>query len=62
MGQLLITCAVAHIATVLTNGKNTVSRKIRDIHLTTAEKIVLMTGLGLMMIGAIIESIAINSL
>lgn len=62
LGQLLITCAVAHIATVLTNDKNTVTRKIRDIHLTTAEKIVLMTGLGLMLVGAIIESIAINSL
>ena len=62
LGQLLITCAVAHIATILTNGKKTVTRKIRDIHLSTAEKIVLMTGLGLMLVGAIIESIAINSL
>jgi hypothetical protein len=62
MGQLLITCAVAHIATILTSGKKTVTRKIRNIHLTRAEKVVLMTGFALMMIGAIIESIAINSL
>lgn len=62
LGQLLITCAVAHIATVLSSGKNTVTRKIRDIQLTTAEKIVLATGFALMLIGAIIESFAINSL
>ena len=62
MGQLLITCAVAHIATILTSGKKTVTRKIRNIHLTGAEKVVLMTGFALMMIGAIIESIAINIL
>ena len=62
MGQLLITCAVAHIATVLTNGKETVTRKIKDVHLTTAEKIALTAGFALMLAGAIIESIAINSL
>lgn len=62
MGQLLITCAVAHIAIILTSGRKTVTRKIRHIHLTRAEKIALMIGLSLMMIGAIIESIAINSL
>ncbi|MHB8072383.1 hypothetical protein [Desulfosporosinus fructosivorans] len=62
MGQLLITCAVAHIATVLTSGKKTVTRKIRDIHLTSAEKIVLISGFALMLVGAIIESIGINTL
>ena len=62
LGQLLITCAVAHIATVLSSGKNTVTRKIRDIQLTTAEKIILATGFALMLVGAIIESFAINSL
>lgn len=62
LGQLLITCAVAHIATVLSSGKNTVTRKIRDIQLTTAEKIVLAAGFALMLVGAIIESFAINSL
>lgn len=62
MGQLLITCAVAHIAIILTNGKNTMTRKIRDIRLTRTEKIVLITGFALMLIGAIIESVAINTL
>jgi len=62
MGQLLITCAIAHIATVLTNGKNTFTRKIRDIHLTRSEKTIFITGLTLMLAGAVIESIAINIL
>lgn len=62
MGQLLITCAIAQMAIILTNGKKTVTRKIRDIHLKRAEKLVLMTGFALMMIGAIIESVAINIL
>jgi hypothetical protein len=61
-GQLLITCAVAHIAIVLTSGKKTVTRKIRDIHLTRAEKTVLIIGFALMLVGAAIESIAINAL
>jgi hypothetical protein len=62
MGQLLITCSLAHIATILTSGKNTVTRKLKDIHLTIAERIVFMAGFSLMLIGAIIESNAINSL
>ncbi len=61
-GQLLITCAVAHIAMVLTSGKNTVTRKIRDIHLTRAERTILTIGFTLMLVGAVIESIAINTL
>lgn len=62
MGQLFITCAVAHIATILTSGKKTITRKIRDIHLTRAEKIVLMIGFTLMLVGAIVESVAITNL
>lgn len=62
MGQLLITCSVAHIAIILTNGKNTVIQKIRDIRLTTSEKAVFGAGLAFMLVGAIIESIAINGL
>lgn len=62
MGQLFITCAVAHIATILTSGKNTVTRKMRDIHLTRAEKIILTIGFVSMLVGAVIESIAINIL
>lgn len=61
-GQSLITCAVARIATVLTSGKNTVTRKIRDIRLAKSEKLVLIMGFVLMLIGAVIESVAINTL
>lgn len=38
-GQLFITCAVAKIATVLTSGKNTATRKIKDIHLTNVNRL-----------------------
>jgi hypothetical protein len=61
-GQLLITCAVAHIATVLTSGKNTITKKIKDIRLTKTEKTVLIAGFVLMLTGAIVESISINAL
>ncbi|ROR23981.1 hypothetical protein EDD66_112112 [Mobilisporobacter senegalensis] len=62
MGQLLITCSIAHIAVILTNGKKTVTRKVRDIRLTKGEKMVLMTGIVFMLAGAIIEGIAINTI
>lgn len=62
MGQLLITCAIAHVATILTSGKNTVTRKIKDIRITNPEKLLLAAGFVLMFIGAVIESIAINAL
>ncbi|MDF2543133.1 MAG: hypothetical protein K0S47_2851 [Herbinix sp.] len=62
MGQLLITCAIAPIGMVLSSGKKTVTRKIINIHLSKAEKVVLITGFALMLVGAIIESITINSL
>ncbi len=61
-GQLLITCAAAHISTVLTNGKNTITKSFKDIQLSKAEKLVLFTGLVLMLTGAVVESIAINAL
>lgn len=62
LGQLLITCSLAHIATICSNGKKTVTRKLRDIHLSTSEKLVLLIGFAFMLTGAIIESISINSL
>jgi hypothetical protein len=62
MGQLLITCATAHIATILTSGKNTVARTVREIRLTNPEKTALMAGIVFILIGAVIESIAINTL
>lgn len=61
LGQLLITCALARIATILTSGKNTVTRKIRDIRLSRAEVIVLALGFALMFVGAVVESLAINA-
>ena len=60
MGQLLIVCSIAHIATILTNGKNTTIRKLRDIHLFKSERLIFVVGLILMLIGAAVESVAIN--
>ncbi|HBR03878.1 MAG TPA: hypothetical protein DD738_14860 [Ruminiclostridium sp.] len=59
-GQLLIACSAAHIATILTSGKNTVTKKIRDIRISKSERITFVIGSSLMLIGAIVESIAIN--
>ncbi len=61
-GQLLITCAAAHIATILTSGKTTITKSFRDIHLSKAEKLALLIGLAFMLIGAVVESIAISAL
>ncbi|BCJ93183.1 hypothetical protein acsn021_07520 [Anaerocolumna cellulosilytica] len=62
IGQLLITCALARIAIVLTSGKETKTRKIQEINLTKAEKFTLTSGFILMLVGAVIESVAINML
>lgn len=59
-GQLLIACSMAHIATILTSGKSTVTRKIKDIRFPKSEKIVFVAGIFFMVIGAIVESIAIG--
>ena len=59
-GQLLIACSTAHIATILTSGKNTVTRKIRGIRLSRSERTVFVAGIILMLIGAVVESIAIG--
>lgn len=61
-GQLLITCSLAHISIVLNSGKDTVTRKIKSIRLKKSEAFVLIVGFALMAVGAVIESIAINSL
>ena len=61
-GQLLITCAIAQIAIIRSSGKNTVTRKIRDIRLTNSEKATLLAGVIFMLIGALVESISINVL
>lgn len=62
MGQMLITCALARIAIIRSNGKQTTTRKFKEIHLTRSEKLVLLLGFVMMLTGAIIESIAINNI
>ncbi len=61
-GQLLITCATAHMAIVLTSGKDTVTRKFREIRLSHSEKAALLLGLLFLLLGALIESLAISTL
>jgi hypothetical protein len=61
-GQLLITCSLAHIATILTSGKKTITKKFKEIRLSRSEKLVFVVGLALMLIGAVVESIAIHKL
>lgn len=60
-GQLLVTCATAHISIILTNGKKTETKHIRSMRLLKTEQWTITLGLALMMIGAIVESIAINT-
>ncbi|MFD1174918.1 hypothetical protein ACFQ3W_01175 [Paenibacillus puldeungensis] len=62
LGQLVVTCAAAQIATVRTSGKTTVTRKFKDIHPSTGEKVAFLGGILLMLVGAVVESIAINSI
>lgn len=62
IGQLFITCATAHISVVLTSGKDTITRSLKNIHLSSAEIVTILLGLCFMIIGAIIESFSITSL
>lgn len=62
LGQLLIACATAHISIILTNGKSTDTKNIRSIHLLKSEQLVFALGVGLMIVGAVVESIAINNM
>lgn len=59
MGQLAITCAVAQSALIRTNGHTTEMRRLQSIQLSHQEKVVVLIGVGLMIIGAIVESGAI---
>ena len=59
MGQLIITCALARIAFVKTNGKITESSPFKDIQLSRTEIFAIVIGLLLMIIGAFIESYTI---
>ena len=60
-GQLLITCACAHIALVRSTGSNTCTRSFREMHMAPSEKGAIAVGVLLMLTGAIIESIAIST-
>ena len=61
-GQMLIACTAARIALIRTSGKTTVTRSLRDVRLTRAEGLTLVSGLILMLAGAFVESRAILSL
>lgn len=61
-GQMLIACASARVALVRTSGKTTVTRNLREVRLTRAERTALATGLLLMLAGAFVESRAILAL
>jgi hypothetical protein len=61
-GQLLITCAAAHIAVIRSCGKDTVKRKFKEIQLTKPEKAALVIGIAFVLIGAVVESFAIHTL
>lgn len=61
-GQLFITCSLAHIGIILTSGKITKTKKLKDIILTKSEISVAVAGILLMAIGAVIESVSINML
>ena len=58
-GQLLITSALATKYLVITDGKNTITRKIREIQFSKAELFTLICGFLLMFSGALVESRAI---
>ncbi len=59
LGQLSIMCATARIAIIKTNGKEVVSRSIKDIRLGRTEILLAVLGLCLMAVGASIESYSI---
>lgn len=58
-GQLLITSALATKYLVLTEGKKTTTRKIRDLKIEKSEIITLICGFVFMLTGALVESNAI---
>ncbi len=62
MGQLLITCANARIAVVLSSGKSTVKRSFKEVSWSRGEKVAQLLGLVLMLVGAAVEGIAIRAL
>lgn len=62
IGQLMITCSVAQISVFRSYGKDLIKRKFSEIRLEKEEKIFLAIGIVMMLIGAVIEGIAIKRL
>jgi hypothetical protein len=61
-GQLFAVTATARIAIVRTSGRETLTGKFGDIRLRKPEKIILALGIAFILVGALVESIAINTL
>lgn len=59
IGQLLITCSISHIGLLLTNDKETITRNIKSVKLSKSEIVCIILGFIFMLIGALVESIAI---
>lgn len=56
LGQVLIACSLANKSLVLTDGKQTTTRKLKEINYTKTEIAVFAFGLIIMFLGALIES------
>ncbi len=61
-GQLFAGTSTARIAIVRTSGGETLTGKFNDIRLQKSEKITLALGIVFILVGALVESIAINTL
>lgn len=56
LGQVLIACSLANKSLVMTDGKQTTTRKLKEINYTKTEIAVFVFGLLIMFLGALIES------
>ena len=56
LGQVLIACSLANKSLVMTDGKQTTTRKLKEINYTKTEIAVFAFGLIIMFLGALIES------
>lgn len=56
LGQVLIACSLANNSLVMTDGKQTTTRKLKEINYTKTEIAVFAFGLIIMFLGALIES------
>lgn len=56
LGQMLIACSLANKSLVMTDGKQTTTRKLKEINYTKTEIAVFVFGMIIMFLGALIES------